>query len=286
MGKRKLVLVFGATGQQGGATAKALVENGWLVRALLRDTSGKKAKMLATAGIEIVPGNLHDRVSLEAAMSGAYGVFSVQPSSGQPQHGVSDADEFQFGTDVADAAKAVGVEHLVYSSVAGAAPALGLGHFESKWCIEGHIRSIGVNATILRPAPFMEILLGPYFGLAQGELRFFAAPMQFIAVEDIGRIAERVFAESQGHIGRTFEIAGDALFGNKIATMISGATGRAIQYNRIPGEVLRQVSLFKRIVELVDDGTLVGGADIDALRRLHPGLLTIEAWLKRTGARR
>jgi uncharacterized protein YbjT (DUF2867 family) len=285
--KSELVLVLGATGQQGGATARALVEDGWRVRALVRDTAGKRATSLAASGIEIVPGDLRNRASIDAAVAGAYGVFSIQPSSGQPEYGVTDEDELNFGVCVADAAKAAGVEHLIYTSVAGVAPGTGVGHFESKWRIEQHIHSIGIKATILRPAPFMEILSLPLFGLGTGRLVFFAAPeypVQFIAVEDIGRIAAQAFANPHTQSGRTFDIAGDALSGNDLAARIGRAMHRSILYSRFPADIVNQNPLIKRLIDLVDRGGAGGSADIDALRKLHPGLLTFDAWLARSGS--
>ena len=79
----KTVLVFGATGQQGGAVAAALKAHGWPVRALVRDPSSDKAAKLRALGVEVVAGDLADAGSIGAAMQGVHGVFSVQPSSGQ-----------------------------------------------------------------------------------------------------------------------------------------------------------------------------------------------------------
>lgn len=284
--KSELVLVFGATGQQGGATAKALAEEGWRVRALVRDPSSAKATALAASGIDVVRGDLRDRASVDAALRGAYGVFSIQPSSGSSEGGVTDEDEVRIGVDVANAAKAAGVAHLVYTSVAGVAPGTGVGHFESKWRIEQHIHEIGVSATVLRPGVFMEILFLPFLGLAQRALTFFAPPeraMQFIAVEDIGKIAARVFADPGSHVGKAFDIAGDALTGNDVVEKIGRATKQSISYAQFPPEFFRQNDNFRRLVELFDEGGVAGNADIDALRRLHPGLLTFDAWLARTG---
>src|SRR5689334_17917978 len=129
------VLVFGATGQQGGSTARALVAEGWRVRALVRDPAKEAAKALEALGVELVRGDMRDRDSLARAVNGAYGVFSMQPSSGQPEQGVTDDDERSFGVTIADLSRAAGVRHLVYSSVAGLTGDTGVGHFHSKWLI-------------------------------------------------------------------------------------------------------------------------------------------------------
>src|SRR4051794_12036467 len=105
----KIILVTGATGQQGGATARHLLAQGWRVRAFVRNPAAAQA--LQQAGAELVQGDMNDAASLEAAMQGVYGVFSVQAHT---------SDETRQGKNVADAAKAAGVQHLVYTSVGGA----------------------------------------------------------------------------------------------------------------------------------------------------------------------
>jgi uncharacterized protein YbjT (DUF2867 family) len=203
----RLILVLGATGQQGGVTVRALLRDGWRVRALVRNPENAKSQALQSLGVELVRGDLTDRASIERAAEGAHGVFSVQPSSGQPQSGVSDADELRFGITVVDVAKRAGVKHFIYSSVAGAGPDVGIGHFESKWRIEEHLRGSELPFTVLRPAPFMEVLLQPYFGLTRGGLTFFSAPdqvIQFIAARDIGVLAARVFADLARHADASF----------------------------------------------------------------------------------
>ena len=283
----ELGLVLGATGQQGGATARALRKDGWRVRALVRDPLSAKARALEGLGVEVVRGDFREQASLERALEGAYGVFSVQPSSGQPQYGVSDDDEFRFGVGVADAAKAAGVEHFVYTSMAGLRPGTGIGHFESKWKIEEHVRASGLRATIVRPSAFMEILLEPHFGLQERSLKFFLQPdraMQFIASDDIGVLVARVFADPRVHVGTTLELAGDELTGNELADKIGRATHESISYARFPPEFLAQSALLTRLVEVVDEGIAVGNADLAALRRLSPDLLTFDAWLERGGA--
>lgn len=173
----RIILVLGATGQQGGSVTAALRMEGWAVRALVRNPAADKARALGASGIELVLGDLADPASLRAAMCGAYGVFSVQPSSGQgAAYGVSDEDEIRWGKDVAAVAGEGGVQHLVYSSANAAGPEKSsMGHFDSKSEIEEYIRTLDVLSTIIRPSALMEMLLLPGLGLAEGCVTFSCA---------------------------------------------------------------------------------------------------------------
>jgi len=73
----KIILVTGATGKQGGATARHLIKLGFKVRALTRKPEGKSAKALNALGIEVIKGNLNDINSLDPAVKGVYGIFAV-----------------------------------------------------------------------------------------------------------------------------------------------------------------------------------------------------------------
>ena len=74
----KIILVTGATGLQGGSVVRALLRRGgFTVRALTRDVQGPRAKALAEKGVEVMAGDLSDRASLDAALRGAHGVFSI-----------------------------------------------------------------------------------------------------------------------------------------------------------------------------------------------------------------
>src|SRR5258706_16436954 len=149
----RIIAVTGATGQQGGAVARRLLTEGWKVRALTRDANKPAATELAAAGAEIVAGDMDNRAELDAAFKGVYGVFSVQ-NYWLPNVGFD--GEIKQGKNVADAAKAAGVQHLVYSSVGSAHRGMGQKHFDSKWIIEQYIQSLDVPYTILRPVFFME----------------------------------------------------------------------------------------------------------------------------------
>lgn len=258
------------------------------MRALVRDPSGHRARTLSAAGVETVRGDLSDPESLRATFSGAHGVFSVQPNSGQVGAGVTDEDEVRFGTTVADIAEERGVGHLVYSSTVAVGPTpTGVAHLDVKGRIEAHVRDLGIASTIIRPTTFMEILVGPGTGLDRGCLSFLMSPgrvHQFIAVRDIGRVAAVVFGSPGRYAGRTMEIAGDALTGTALAGHLTRAAGRPIGYSRLPKTLLARDEVLGQVAALADNGGLTANADPDVLRAEFPFLLRFEDWLAGPGA--
>ncbi|KAK0332403.1 hypothetical protein LTR94_025033 [Friedmanniomyces endolithicus] len=280
------ILVFGATGQQGGSVANALIEAGWPVRALVRDPGSARAIALGETGVEILQGGFGDLDRIRDAMDSAHGVFSVQPSS--PGGVISDADEVRYGVTVADLAAEAGVQHLVYSSTAaiGDEPS-GVGHFDSKAEIEAHIRTLPVPYTIVRPASFMEMLMMPGFGLDESRFNFFMRPdqtMQFIAVADIGKIVAEVFSNPAPFIGETFDIASDSVSGHDLEQMFTKAAGRPIPYSRFSDAVLEAAPFLAKLMKEMDAGRLSGRADLETMRRLNPELQTFSAWLSSDGS--
>ncbi|WP_248926991.1 NmrA/HSCARG family protein [Paenibacillus hamazuiensis] len=285
-GQYKTILVLGATGQQGGAAARQLLADGWHVRAFTRDAYSEAARALAEAGAELAAGDMEDRASLEAAMRDAYGVFSVQPPEWAP-NAAADAREIRMGKNAADAAKAAGVRHFVYSSVGGADRQA---RFRSlaKWEIEEYLRELRLPATILRPSGFMENYADPRSGIQHGTLAeptLPDVPVKLISVDDIGVFVRLAFAHPDEFLGKTLEIAGDAVTPPDIAASISRALGRSIRYVPIPIETVRgQNEVLARLYEWLNgDGYEV---DIPALRKLHPNLMSFDAWLERKGKSR
>lgn len=201
---KKIILVIGATGHQGGTVIAALGQTDFSIRALVRSASDPKALSLARSGVEVVQGDLDNPKSLLLAMQGAYGVFSVQG------YRLGDREVAQ-GKNVADAAHKGAVQHVVYSSVGGADRKSGVPHFETKWQVEQYIRILELPHTILRPAAFMENLeMTPppmFMTLMRSVLQ--RKPLQLIAVRDIGKWAALAFSRPTEYMGRSIEIAGD-----------------------------------------------------------------------------
>ena len=278
----KIIAVTGATGQQGSAVARKLLADGWKVRALTRDVSKPAAQVLKSLGAELVPGDMENRSELIAAFKGAYGVFSVQ-NYWLPTVGFD--NEIKQGKTVADAAKAAGVKHLIYSSVGSADRGMGQKHFESKWMIEQYIKTLGVPYTILRPVAFMEnynrsravILSGTFSGWGFGPDK----TSQIVAVEDIAAFTSLALADPKYYLGKTIEIAGDELSEPQIAATLAKVIGRPVKLappandGKAPSpEMVAMYNFFKGEAYT---------ADIPALRKLHPGLVNLEQFLRKNG---
>jgi uncharacterized protein YbjT (DUF2867 family) len=277
----RVILVSGATGQQGGAVARNLLERGFAVRALTRDAEKAAARELGDLGAEVVSGDLEDRSSIDRVLDGVYGVFSVQQFWGIGVEG-----EVRQGVLLADAAKAAGVEHYVYSSVGSAHRETGIPHFDSKWEVEEHVRASGVPYTVLRPVFFMqnwEFMREPILGGTLLQPLIPGKPFQMIDAEDIGVFVAMAFEDPETWIGREVDIAGDELTMPEIAGTFSRVIGRNVDYFQVPWEGFEEqmgeeYTIMYRWFN--DEGY---EADIAALRDEYPRLVSFEQYLRGHG---
>jgi uncharacterized protein YbjT (DUF2867 family) len=281
----KTVLVTGATGRQGGAVIRHMLPKGWRLRALTRNPTNQAAQELARQGVEVVQGDLEDQASLTAPIRGVYGVYSVQDF-----WAVGAKREIAQGKNLADAAKKAGVQHFVYSSVGGAERNSGIPHWETKWEIEKHIRSLGLPATVIRPAGYMEnyyvdqVEIGILKGKLADPIRA-DKPYQTIATDDIGAFAALAFERPQEFIGKELEIAGSELTNPEAAKVFSRVLGKPVKFQKLPLPLLRLV-LGKEFYLMFRWFNEAGfKADIQGLRRAYPEvrLHTLEEWLRSEG---
>lgn len=279
----RLILVTGATGHQGGAALRALRAKGFPLRAFTRDPDKPPARALVGQGLEVVRGDLDDPASMERALDGVWGVFSVQE-----WRGGADA-EIRQGVDLVELAARAAVSHFVYTSVGSADQNTGVPHFDSKFQIEQRVRASGVRYTILRPVFFMENWLGLRQMIDQGAITMPLHPetrLQMIAVDDIGAFAAAAF-EHPGHWqGQALDIAGDELSMTEIARQLGGAAGRELRYQQVPWDAFEQQAGHEMTVMFRWFEDVGYHIDIPALRSAHPNLLTFERWLNTHWQRR
>lgn len=240
MANERVVLITGATGQQGGAIARELAGKGFRLRAMTRKPEGAAAQALAKLGADIVNADLDDEASLRQALDGVWGVYAVQTYT---ERGV--AGEEEQGMRLVQLAREKGVEHYVYASVGSADRQTGIPHFENKWRIEETLRGLKFPShVILRPVFFMENLQSPWIRFGDRLVTPLepTTRLQMIAVEDIGKYGARAFTHASEMNGREVDIAGDEVTMPQAAEMFSRAIGRRIEAVTIPIEEVRKQS--------------------------------------------
>jgi uncharacterized protein YbjT (DUF2867 family) len=231
------ILVVGATGKQGGAVARHLLKNGFKVRALTRNAESLAAKRLAERGAELVVGNLDNRDSLKQVMAGANRVFSVQ---NYWEKGVGYEGEIRQGRNLADVAKASGVQHFVQSTMAdGCTFPHQLEHFKSKAEVEQYVKAIQLPYTFLGTVTFMENVLDSAFGGAWtfpfiSDVMKPDTPYHMLAVDDIGGIAAAVFASPAKYIGQKINISSDCPTVPEMKRIYKEVSGRSAKWFTMP----------------------------------------------------
>ncbi|MBL1079114.1 NmrA/HSCARG family protein [Nocardia sp. 2] len=290
--RNETILVTGATGQQGGATARALLAAGRSVRALVRDPESAGARELAGAGAELVVGDFDDGASIDAAVAGVRGVFAVPPATYSPA-GWDIELEATRGENLVSAAEKAGVDHFVFTGVAQFEDQSRFTGFNGKQRIEAAVTASGMRWTVLRPVRFMENYLvrgAALDGIRPGGLHVHAfpadRPIQVIAVADIADIAVLAFADPDRFHGLTLDLAGDARTFPAAAEAISAAIGLPVRYE--PVSEADADALGPEIGNVWRQSRVGRGwnADIAAVREIHPGLRTLDDWLAESGAAR
>lgn len=227
----KVILVSGATGHQGGAVARSLIEAGWKVRIFSRSLDKPAAQDLIGLGAQAVQGDFENVASLQKAMAGCYGAYSVQDFYQAGEDG-----EVRQGKNFARVAKDAGVRHFVYSSVGSADKNTGIPHFMTKWRIEQYIRDLEMPCTIVRPVYFMDnFWTYQKDQILSGTLNFPLPPqrtLQMIAVSDIGDVVAACFQNPEKFVGQAFDLAGDELTIPQAARYIGETIGREVRYSQ------------------------------------------------------
>ena len=306
MPDRKIIAVIGATGAQGGGMVRAIQADksgSFAARAITRNPNSEKAQALRAAGVEVVAGDTDKPETLGPAFAGAYGAFCVTNfwEHFSPEREVTQA------RNMAKAAKAAGVQHVIWSTLEDTRKWVPLEddrmptlqgkykvpHFDGKGEADQFFRDLGVPTTFLLTAFYWENLI--YFGAGpqrgpDGTLAI-TFPMDekrlpSIGVGDIGKAAYGIFKRGREFINKTVGIAGEHLTGAEMAGALTRALGQEVRYNNVPPEVYRSFGFpgaddlgnmfqFKR-----DFNEYFRGArDLGFTRLLNPELQSFEGWL-------
>lgn len=277
--------------------------NGMAVRALTRDVHSDKAKELARLGAEVVATDVGDVESLKRAFAGAYGAFCVTFFWAH----LSPEREFAEAEAMAKAAKAAGLQHVIWSTLEDTRRWIPLAdnrmptllgkykvpHFDAKGEADQVFRQLGVPTTFLLTSFYWDNLIhlgmGPKKG-PDGRLAF-TLPMgdtrlPGIAAEDIGKCALGLLKQRDVYVGKTIGVAGEHLTGSQMAAALTGALGQEVRYNAVPPEVYRSFDFpgandvgnmfqFKRDF----NEAFCGARNPAVARALNPELLTFDQWL-------
>lgn len=281
MPSEKTILVTGATGRQGGAVARHLLEAGFGVRILARNPAKPAAVALQAQGAELCQGDMEKADTLAPAVAGVYGVFSVQ---NYWEKGVGAAGEVRQARNLADAARAAGVQHFVQASVAEAARAPGVEHFACKTEIEHYIDWIGLPRTFVGEVFYMDNFLDPK--LAPMLLPILAGGLSeetrlhLLSVEDIGAVVTEIFKLPEEFIGRKIDLAGDALTVGQMRAAYEKVSGRRARQWALPSFLLRLISR-ETHRQLQWNDTDGWRFSVEAVRERHPFVTNFETFVSR-----
>ena len=268
------ILVTGATGNVGRNVIDQLVQRGADVRALVRDP----AKANFPASVEIAKGDLLDVDALRAAFSGVSTLFLL--------NGVV-ADEYTQALVALAVAREAGIERIVYLSVIHSDLYVNVPHFAGKFGVERMIEQMGLHATILRPAYFMDnelTIKDAITGYGVYPMPIGTKGIAMIDARDIGEIAaielsRRENADTPLPLNRINLVGPDTLTGPDAAAVWSDVLAREITY---PGadtagfeQNLRQfmpswMALDMRLMaeRFVTDGMVPAAGDVARLQAL------------------
>jgi len=312
MADKKIIAVLGATGAQGGGLVHAILsdpDGPFAARAITRNVDSDKAKALAAAGAEVVAADVDDVDSVKKAFAGAHGAFCVTFFW---EH-FSPEKELAHATAMAEAAKAAGLRHVIWSTLEDTRRWVPLDddrmptlmgeykvpHFDAKGQADHVFTDLGVPTTFLLTSFYWDNMI--HFGMGpktgpDGKLAI-TLPMgggklPGIAAEDIGKSAYGIFKAGDSLVGQWIGIAGEHLTGAEMAAGLTRALGQEVHYNEVspedyrgfgfPGaEDLGNMFQFKRDFQEV----FCGPRDPAGTRKLNAELQTFDEWLARNKSR-
>ena len=276
----KTIFVTGATGKQGSAAIRHLLQKGFIIKALTRNKQSEKARRIQQSGVEMIEGDLDEPSTYADHLNNIHGIFAVLDFIQGPKK------ETEQGFDLVAAAKEKGIAHLLYSSVIGADANTGIPHWESKNKIENLLKQSGVHHTVIRPSSFMEnFLLPPVKNrLLKGKLVTPAHKkkvMQYVSTEDVGRVAAIIFSDPQSYMGKTITLAAEQMDGIQLAERFSKAFNKPIKYQQLPGIITRLAMGrdLHMMYNWINQHDAVFVKDLEAFKKEFPGMLSLDEWI-------
>jgi uncharacterized protein YbjT (DUF2867 family) len=259
MADKKIIAVVGSTGAQGGGLVQAILNDpngGFAVRAITRDPSKDKAKAIAAKGGEVVKGDTDDVESLKKAFAGAYGVFAV---TNFWEHFSVDREQ-QQARNMAAAAKAAGVKHVVWSTLEDVRKEIPLSdsrmptlqgqykcpHFDSKGSIDHVFAETGVPTTFLLASFYWDNFYMFGMGPRKNDDGTYTlafpignAKMPGVAADDIGKVAYGIFKKGSQYFGKYVGVAGEHISGADMAAELSKQMNAKVNFFPIAPDAYR-----------------------------------------------
>lgn len=241
-----MILVAGATGMLGQAICERLVAQGKTIGALVRPSAdAAKVKHLQALGVKLVPGDLREPATLDAACREAQQVIitvSSMPFSYQP--GVNDIQTTDLDgvRNLISFAAAAGVEHVVYVSFSGNLD-LDFPLRNAKRAVEAVLEKSDMVSTILRPGCFMEVWLTPAAGFdpTNGRATIYGTgrqPVSYISYLDVAEFAVQSL-ETPAACNATIELGGpEAISQLEAVAIFEEVGGRKFELQFVPEEAL------------------------------------------------
>ena len=246
-----MILVVGARGRLGGLVARRLLAEGRAVRAMSRTPRALDA--LASAGAEVVAGDLRDMSSLMRACEGMDAVVSAAHAFDSKGDNTPRTVDGQGIGQLIEAARAAHVGHVVLLSIHGARADHPIDIYRYKYMAEQALKSSGLSYTIIRPTVFMELWLGLIAEpmLKRGQAMIFGRgvnPINFVSVTDVARFVQSGLFDPQAR-GLTIDVGGpENLSLSEVVTLIERVIGRQVKRQTIPLLVMRAMAVLMRPV--------------------------------------
>ena len=275
------VLVLNATGKVGRQVCRALCEAGFAVHGTTRSANSH----LPALGVNPVVCNYTQRADLDRAFAqtGARKVFVITDFFGAAKK--SAALELAQGQIAIDAAKAAGVEHLIFMSVADLEMFdEHVTHLHAKVALEKYLRASGVPFSILRPCAFFENLDDPanWNPLKKGVVKFLSLkPCKFCATYDIGRAAAIQLKNPDQWLGKSLDVIGWEGDLSQVAAALEKVSG-------VPVKAKLAMPLFLRRLLLKDIHHMFLYYEVqkgprgtpEAFKQILPDALSAENWFR------
>jgi uncharacterized protein YbjT (DUF2867 family) len=282
VGNVTTIVVFGATGQQGGAV-DGLLARGARVKALVRTPDSDRAQALADRGAELSAFRLDDPASQVAALETADAFSFMTPDSSNPEEIEA---EVRLGAALVDAAVAARVPHVVFNSVSGAEHDSGVAHFASKGRVEEYLKQSGLRSTVVRPTAFMESFAHVPLTVQDGEL-VLKMPLpdgiglKLVALKDIGHVAAAILLGAADVPGGAIEVVADQLTGSQIATAFGAHAGLPARYEALPLSMVSDTedrAMFRWFARAA-----AYPSDLAAVRNIEPAAWDLPEWIRSSG---